>query len=66
MTKKQKDFYEYLQKLKSYDNLKFVETALKAFSKYWEIYEKTRNKRQYDGCYGINGSICWISCYGTS
>lgn len=45
MTKKQKAFYEYLQKLKSNDieygtNFKFVNTALKEFFKYWERYEK--------------------------
>lgn len=40
MTKKQKAFYDYLQKLKTYDNHKFVETALKEFFKYWELYEK--------------------------
>lgn len=39
MTKKQKAFYEYLQKLKA-ENPKFVETALKAFFRYWEKYEK--------------------------
>ena len=40
MTKLQKEFYDYLQKLKVYDNPKFVETALKEFFKYWEMYEK--------------------------
>lgn len=40
MTKKQKEFYDYLQKLKAYDNPKFVETALREFFKYWELYEK--------------------------
>ena len=39
MTKRQKEFYDYLQKLKAYDNPKFVETALKEFFKYWEMYE---------------------------
>ncbi len=39
MTKKQKRFYEYLQKLKT-ENPKFIETALKEFFKYWEQYEK--------------------------
>lgn len=40
MTKKQKAFYDYLQKLKTYDNPSFVETALNEFFKYWEQYEK--------------------------
>ena len=40
MTKRQKEFYDYLQKLKAYDNPKFVETALREFFKYWELYEK--------------------------
>ena len=40
MTKRQKEFYDYLQKLKTYDNPKFAETALKEFFKYWEMYEK--------------------------
>jgi hypothetical protein len=40
MTKRQKEFYDYLQKLKAYDNPKFVETALREFFKYWEMYEK--------------------------
>ena len=40
MTKKQKDFYDYLQKLKAYGNQKFVETALREFFRYWEMYEK--------------------------
>lgn len=40
MTKRQKKFYDYLQKLKSYDNPKFVETALREFFRYWEMYEK--------------------------
>ena len=40
MTKKQKEFYDYLQKLKSYDNPRFVETAQKEFFRYWEMYEK--------------------------
>lgn len=40
MTKRQKEFYDYLQKLKAYDNPKFVEIALKEFFKYWEKYEK--------------------------
>ena len=43
MTKKQKEFYDYLQKLKSYDT-KFVETALKEFFKYWEQWEKSGAK----------------------
>lgn len=40
MTKRQKEFYDYLQKLKSYGKPKFVETALKEFFKYWELCEK--------------------------
>ena len=40
MTKRQKEFYDYLQKLKSYDNPRFIETALKEFFKYWKMYEK--------------------------
>jgi hypothetical protein len=40
MTKKQKLFFNYLQKLESYNNPKFVETALKEFYKYWKKYEK--------------------------
>ena len=40
MTKRQKEFYDYLHKLKAYDNPKFVETALREFFKYWEMYEK--------------------------
>ena len=40
MTKKQKAFFDYLQKLKSYGNQRFVETALKEFFRYWEKYEK--------------------------
>lgn len=40
MTKYQQTFFDYLQKLKSYNNPKFVETALKAFLRYWEKYEK--------------------------
>lgn len=42
MTKKQKDFFDYLQKLKAEErkDTKFVETALKEFFKYWEKYEK--------------------------
>lgn len=39
MTKRQKGFYDYLQKLKSYNNPKFVETACKKFFEYWEMYE---------------------------
>lgn len=38
MTKKQKSFYDYLQKLKSIDQ-KFAERALKEFLKFWEKYE---------------------------
>ena len=43
MTKKQKAFYDYLQKLKTEERegTKFVETALKEFFKYWEFYEKS-------------------------
>ena len=42
MTKKQKAFYDYLQKLKAEERegTRFVETALKKFFKYWEKYEK--------------------------
>lgn len=42
MTKKQKAFYDYLQKLRTEERegTKFVETALKEFFKYWEKYEK--------------------------
>lgn len=40
MTKKQKVFFDYLQKLKAYGNPKFVETAQKEFFRYWEKYEK--------------------------
>jgi len=42
MTKKQKAFYDYLQKLKTEETegTKFIETALKEFFKYWEKYEK--------------------------
>lgn len=40
MTKKQKLFFNYLQKLESYNNPNFVETALKEFYKYWKKYEK--------------------------
>ena len=40
MTKKQKAFYDYLHKLESYGNQKFIETALKEFYKYWKKYEK--------------------------
>jgi len=40
MTKYQQTFFDYLQKLKSYNDPKFVETALKEFLKYWEMYEK--------------------------
>ena len=42
MTKKQKAFYDYLQKLKTEEreDTRFVETALREFFKYWEKYEK--------------------------
>lgn len=42
MTKRQKAFYDYLQKLKAEEreDTKFVETALKEFLRYWELYEK--------------------------
>lgn len=42
MTKKQKAFYDYLQKLKAEEreDTRFVETALKSFFRYWELYEK--------------------------
>lgn len=39
MTKKQKTFYDYLQKLKAED-IRFVKTALLEFFKYWDNYEK--------------------------
>ena len=41
MTKKQKAFFDYLQKLKAEEreDTRFVETALKMFFKYWEKYE---------------------------
>jgi hypothetical protein len=39
MTKKQKSFYDYLQKLKAED-IRFVKTALLEFFKYWENFEK--------------------------
>lgn len=42
MTKKQKAFFDYLQKLKAEERegTRFVETALRAFFRYWEKYEK--------------------------
>lgn len=42
MTKKQKTFFDYLQKLKAEEreDTRFVETALREFFKYWEKYEK--------------------------
>ena len=40
MTKKQKAFLDYLQKLEKYNNPEFVVTALKEFYKYWKMYEK--------------------------
>jgi hypothetical protein len=42
MIKKQKAFYDYLQKLKAEEreDTRFVETALREFFKYWEKYEK--------------------------
>lgn len=42
MTKKQKAFFDYLQKLKAEEreDTRFVETALREFFKYWERYEK--------------------------
>ncbi len=40
MTKYQQTFFDYLQKLKSYNDPKFVEIALREFLKYWEMYEK--------------------------
>ena len=40
MIKRQKAFFDYLQKLESYNNPEFVETALKEFYKYWKRYEK--------------------------
>ena len=39
MTKKQKAFFDYLQKLEN-ENPKFVETVLKEFYKYWKKYDK--------------------------
>lgn len=39
MTKRQKVFLDYLQKLEN-ENPKFVETALKEFYKYWKKYDK--------------------------
>lgn len=40
--KKQKAFYDYLQKLKAAErkDTRFVETALMEFFKWWEEYEK--------------------------
>lgn len=42
MTKKQKAFFDYLQKLKTEERkgTRFVETALNSFFRYWEMYEK--------------------------
>lgn len=42
MTKKQEAFFDYLQKLKAEERegTRFVETALRAFFRYWEKYEK--------------------------
>ena len=40
MTKKQKAFFDYLQKLKEYGVPRFIETARKEFFRYWEKYEK--------------------------
>lgn len=42
MTKKQKAFYDYLQKLKTEerDGSRFVETAQRAFFEYWEKFER--------------------------
>jgi hypothetical protein len=42
MTKKQRTFYDYLQKLKTEERegTRLVETALREFFKYWEKYEK--------------------------
>ena len=42
MTKRQKAFYDYLQKLKAEEreDTRFVETALREFFRYWEKYEK--------------------------
>ena len=39
MTKKQKAFFDYLQKLKTKD-IKFVQVALLEFFKYWENYDR--------------------------
>ena len=40
MTKKQKAFFDYLQKLEGYDNPKFITVALNEFYEYWKKYEK--------------------------
>ena len=40
MTKKQKAFFDYLQKLEGYNNPKFITVALSEFYKYWKKYEK--------------------------
>jgi hypothetical protein len=42
MTKKQKEFFDYLQKLKAEERegTRFVEIALIKFFRYWEKYEK--------------------------
>ena len=41
MTKKQKSFYDYLQKLKAEETgARLVEIALMKFFKNWEMYEK--------------------------
>lgn len=42
MTKKQKAFFDYLQKQKAEErkDTRFVETALREFFRYWEKYAK--------------------------
>ena len=40
MTKKQKAFFDYLQKLEGYNNPKFITVALNKFYEYWKKYEK--------------------------
>lgn len=57
MTKKQKAFYDYLQKLKAYGNPKFVETAQKEFFKYWEKYEKEGVKDSMTIAMGANPKL---------
>lgn len=56
MTKKQKAFFDYLQKLKAEEreDTRFVETALREFFKYWERYEKD----------GVKDSMTLAMCIG--